>query len=130
MPGGPYDDAALGCAEMGGLGAKALAQHQRIKHSMRSVLRFYVDGTGICPSCKNIYHSRYRVLTHLSSPKKPICKEYVLCSGKVSALPNDVVQHLDEIDKTLIREARKQGRTHPKVTIPARRAQGACTARG
>ena len=106
--------------------AKALAQHKRIKHQMRNAVRFYIDGSGVCPACKNVYHTRYRVLTHIQNPQKPECKLYILRSGSVRALPNDVVQELDELDNIAIREARKQGHTHPKVKAPARRADGTC----
>ena len=106
--------------------SKALAQHKRIKHQRRNELRCFVDDSGICPACKNVYYTRYRVLTHLQNPKKPECKHFVLHSGTVSALPNETVQKLDEMDKIAIREARKQGHTHPKVTKPARRADGTC----
>ena len=103
-----------------------MAQHCRIKHKMRNALRLYVDGSGVCPCCSNIYHKRYQVSTHLENPKKLACKEYILNSGKVPTLPSDAVQKLDEMDKLAIREARKQGYTHPKVTKPAQRADGAC----
>ena len=106
--------------------AKALAQHQRIKHKTRNVLRLYVDGSGVCPCCKNVYHTRYRVLCHLQNPAKPACKEHILNSGRVRALKLEDVRKLDEMDKIAIGEARKQGRTHPKVTKPAMRADGAC----
>ena len=89
-------------------------------------MRLYVDDSGVCSCCKHIYHTRYRVLTHLQNPKKPACKDYVLNSGNASALPNHVVQKLDEMDKMAIREARKQGHTHPKVMKPAIRADEAC----
>ena len=106
--------------------AKALAQHKRIKHKMRNNIRCYIDDSGVCPCCKNIYHTRYRVLTHLQNPQKPECKDYVSNSGHVRILPNETIQQLDEMDKIAIREARKQGLTHPKVKMPARRADGAC----
>ena len=106
--------------------SKALAQHMRIKHKMRNAVRCYVDESGVCPACRNVYHTRYRVLTHLMNPKKPACKQFVLNSGQVRALPTDVVQKLDVMDKIAIREARKQGHTHPKVTKPAVRSHGAC----
>ena len=57
---------------------------------------------------------------------KPECKIRILQSGSVRALPNDVVQELDELDNTAIRKARKQGHTRPKVKAPARRANGTC----
>ena len=106
--------------------AKALAQHKRIKHKMRSNIRCYIDDSGVCPCCKNTYHTRYRVLTHLQNPKKPECKDYILNSGRVSMLPSEFVQKLDVMDNIAIREARKQGFTHPKIKKPARRADGAC----
>ena len=105
---------------------KGLAQHKRIKNKMRTSLRWFVDDSGVCPCCKNIYHTRIRVLTHLSNPKKPECKEHVLYSGNCAALPCDVVQKLDAMDKIAIREARKQGHSHPRVTKPALRSDGAC----
>ena len=103
--------------------SKALAQHQRIKHKMRSVLRLRVDDSGVCPCCHNVYHTRYRVLAHLQNPKKPACKDFVLNSGEVPILSAETVRKLDEMDKIAIREARKKGHTHPKVTKPARRVE-------
>ena len=72
------------------------AQRKRIKHQMRNAVRFYIDGSGVCPTCKNVYHTTYRV--HVQDPKKPECKLHILRSGSVRALPNDVVQELDELD--------------------------------
>ena len=86
--------------------------------------------TVLCEFCGWPCNSRgllgYRVLTHIQNPKKPECKLYILNSGSVRALPNDVVQELDELDNIAIREARKQGHTHPRVKAPARRADGKC----
>ena len=99
---------------------------QTIKHNMRNAVWFYVDGSGVCPACKNVYHTRYRVLTHIQNRKKPECKLYILHGGSARALPKDFAQELDELDNNAIREARKQGHTHPKVKAPARRADGTC----
>jgi len=105
--------------------AKALAQHQRTKHKMRVNLRWYVDDSGVCPCCKNIYHTRIRVMAHLQNPKKPECKTHVL-SGFLNPLSASEVQRLDSLDAAAIRAARKQGHAYPKAACAATDANGKC----
>ena len=45
---------------------KALCQHQRVAHGVKSEVRFYADSSGTCGSCGTCFQTRLRLLAHLS----------------------------------------------------------------
>ena len=92
---------------------KALGQHQRIKHQIRTEVRNYVDDSGFCPVCSTNFQSRIRVIAHLSDtrPSRCKCRDEVL-SGRYEQLPGHVVVQLDGVDKQLKRDARRAGSSH------------------
>ena len=54
----------------------ALAGHRHRQHSVKNKFRSLVDGT-ICRACLTDYHTRYRIINHLSSDSKA-CKHFYL----------------------------------------------------
>ena len=101
---------------------KALAQHRRIKHGVRSDVRSFIS-TSTCPTCGVDFHDRLRCLAHLSDPRRPRCWQAFLATNP-PRLPDSVVKKLDETDRELRRAAQQSGRTHHIGRVPARRADG------
>ena len=52
---------------------KALQSHQRVKHGIRSPMRFFASGSGVCPACHTNFRQRLRLLAHLCDSRRPIC---------------------------------------------------------
>jgi hypothetical protein len=102
---------------------KALSCHMRSKHGMRSPVKQYIDGTGICPVCGTNFLTRIRVIAHLSDVRRPKCRN-VLLSGSRAPLPPSVQQALEELDRTTRREALQAGHTHPIAYRSARTKDG------
>ena len=65
------------------------------------------------------------MIAHLSDTrsKRDVCRNRVL-SGEFPQLAMEVVVKLDELDKIARREARRDGRSHPKAFGQARGADG------
>ena len=90
---------------------KALDQHCRRVHGIKSSIREFVDGSGICPVCETNFHTRLRVLAHLSDKRRTKCSS-ALQSGTFERLPSTEVTRLDQADAQARRAARKNGHTH------------------
>ena len=91
---------------------KALSCHMRVLHGMRSPIKQYVDGSGICRICLTNFRTRIRVISHLSDKRRPRCRDRLL-SGDFEPLPADVQKDLDDRDRVIRREAVRSGHTHP-----------------
>jgi hypothetical protein len=101
---------------------KALAQHQRVAHGLKSEARLYADGGGVCGSCGTCFHTRLRLLSHLSDKRRAKCLDWLKQNRPpLSAKRVDV---LDEADRASRNEARKAGHTHAIARVSARTAQG------
>ena len=83
-------------------------QHQLCGHSgqcgHRSPYRALVDGSGRCPACGGIFHSRLRVLKHLAHSR---CGRHLLSTAAVP-LPPELVSELDLQDAAHIRLCRRE----------------------
>merc|ERR1711884_210723 len=73
---------------------QALAVHAFNKHGQRRNIRRKVAG-GMCCSCLMQFHTRIRLLNHLTE-KSPICHEYYMSA--LPDLPEHELASLDEID--------------------------------
>ena len=98
---------------------KALACHMRTKHGIRSPVKQYIDGSGICVVCHTDFQTRIRVISHLSDIRRPKCRN-ILLSGTFEPLLIDVQHALEELDRTTRREALQAGHTHPIACGSAR----------
>lgn len=100
--------------------SKAMQQHRRIKHNVRSPRRYYVEAHGRCGACGTCFLSRLRLLAHLSDPRRPKCWKFI-CDypDQTSPLSEERVTELDEADRPARREAQRQGMSHVKAIGPA-----------
>ena len=75
--------------------------------------------------CKAQLQSRLRLIAHLSDTRvgRDRCRVMVL-SGTMRPLASATVAHLDEADRTMRREAKQSGRSHPIAVGQARKADG------
>ena len=101
---------------------RALAQHERIKHGVRSEWRLYV-GTGcMCHCCKTVFSTRLRATAHLSDPRRNRkCRQYVL-DGLATPVPPDELNALDDADRFARRSAQQAGLTMPLTTQRPKRS--------
>ena len=106
---------------------KALAQHLRIAHAVRSPMRVFATADGICPACGVKLCTRLRLLAHLSDSRRPRCREWILQHG--TPIAPEEVHALDEHDRLERRAAQRAGHTHAIATQPAMRANGQRTGR-
>ena len=53
--------------------SKALAQHERVKHGLRDVVRCYVSN-GVCLVCRKDFGTRLRCLSHLKGRRNLVCQ--------------------------------------------------------
>ena len=97
--------------------SKGLACHKRKKHGRRTELRFFVDGSGVCPVCKTQLFTRLRVITHLSDKRYVKACRDAVASGQIPRLPEEEVLRLDDLDKLARRQAFRAGHTR----VPAAR---------
>ena len=51
---------------------KALKQHQRIKHGVTNIMKYYVHCTS-CPVCRRFFVTRLRCIAHLSDKRRTKC---------------------------------------------------------
>jgi len=104
---------------------KALASHIRTMHKVRTEVRFFAPESGKCMVCKAQLQSRLRLIAHLSDTRvgRDRCRVKVL-SGTMRPLASAIVANLDEADRTMRREAKQSGRSHPIAVGQARKADG------
>ena len=107
--------------------SRALSMHVRSKHKERTPLRFYLDGSGVCPVCRTAFDSPIRLLAHVSETRRrgktTITCRARLMEGSFPLISNEECGRLDEIDRKLRKAARKAGRSHPLVSAPAVRSR-------
>ena len=110
--------------------AKALQQHQRIAHKLRSPIPCYLDDSGICPACSvNLFH-RTKVITHACESRHRgkvgslRCMDVIL-SGSIPRVPVDLFIKYEERDRMLKRDAKRIGNTHIQTFRPAKRVANA-----
>ena len=100
---------------------QALSVHAFRAHGMCRTARFYVDADATCYACLRRFASRGRCIEHLAN-HSPACLT-IACS-RFDMLSRERVAQLDEIDRELIRTARKAGYLRHGAGVPAIRLQG------
>jgi hypothetical protein len=93
--------------------ARALAQHARIKHGVRSEWRLYIGADATCPACALSFSSRLRAVAHLSDPRRNrTCRQFVQ-DGHAPVLEQETLAALDALDSAERLETQRSGATHP-----------------
>ena len=118
------------CPAVGFKSQKALDQHQRRFHNIRSEIPAYIDDSGVCPACGVHLFARAKVITHACETRFRghaaraglRCKDIIL-SGRFPRLDIDLVEGLNLRDRKLLTEARRSGHTHVRTARPAVRAK-------
>ena len=104
-----------------------LATHKRTAHKLRSQLRLYLDGSGVCPVCSVQFSSLLRLLAHVSERRsrgKSSCTcRSALEPGKFPQVPCEVVASLDAADRARRGKARREGRCVPPVVVRTQRSK-------
>ena len=107
--------------------ARALYCHMRQKHRLRNPLKRYVDGSLRCPVCAVQFESRIRVIAHVSEKrmrgKSQVSCRLMLEQGTFPTVPAALLTQLDEQDRLSRRVARRNGKSQPKVHVPAKRSR-------
>ena len=107
---------------------KALLAHQRVKHRVRNPVKNYVIADATCPVCKiSSFSTRLRAIAHLSE-KRCRGRSTVTCydqlqQGEYRPLPAELVDKLDEADRTSRRSAMRNGRTTPLALYTPHRSK-------
>ena len=107
--------------------AKALAQHQRIYHNVRSPIPYYIDDSGVCPACGVNFFSRCKVVVHACETRVRSkacnirCRDVIL-SGVLPKIEPLLFIKLEERDRSLKRDARRGGKSHVVINRLAKRS--------
>ena len=105
---------------------KALDQHARIKHDQVSLVNRTIPDIAVCPICNTNYHTRGRLVAHLSETRvrsqvrSTNCRTQFLALGW-PILPASQLASFNERRNASARRMRKAGHTHDLAEAPARR---------
>ena len=83
------------------------------------------DWNIIGPVCKTIFHTRLRLLAHLSDKRRTACQSAILDAPDVyRPLSDERISELDALDRVTRSDARQRGHTHPVACRTAVTAEG------
>ena len=99
----------------------ALNGHRMRVHGYRVPARAYIEGS-ICPTCLWQFHSRPRLLYHMSHTSSKCLMQYILRGA--SSLDPERVKQLNFEDAAVLRHRRRSGRHKLWAELPAFRTQG------
>ena len=99
-----------------------LGGHLRMVHGIRSNLRLFVPDSS-CPVCLTFFSSRLSCLRHLSDSRRPKCRDLLL-NGSFPQISAEECLRLDNIDRILKTQAKRQGHSHVLSTRPAVTSSG------
>ena len=105
---------------------KALDQHARIKHNVISVINRTIPEIPVCPICSTNYHTRERLVAHLSETRvrsqvrRTNCRTEFLALGWPLLSPSQLAS-FSERRKADAKVMRKAGHTCTLAEAPAKR---------
>ena len=107
---------------------KALDQHCRIKHNVRSSVAPRLPNISVCPVCFTQFDNRSRLLTHLSETRVRSRTGNTSCKAEFLKLPRFQC-NVEGVEASKIQaeqnkhisSARKLGHSHVLANVPARR---------
>ena len=112
--GGPNQDSGLPRGRPRGGTSKILTRHDDPKGV--GGFRYFCSASGKCQVCATSVSSRWRLVRHLSDYRRPACRDALLRSpGSFSCLSDATVRKLDDQDRLLRREARRNG--HSQILL-------------
>ena len=106
---------------------KALAQHKRMKHCVKSTVCSSLPDTSVCPICHADFRCRSRLISHLSdkrirSKTRGTNCYYLFLNNTRVAPSEDEQRRLQNAHQKAIRTARLNGHTHVLADLPAQRS--------
>ena len=109
---------------------KALCQHKRIRHNIRSPIATHIQDISICPICCTDFQSRPRLLAHLSDGRVRSLTRKTSCRAEFLAnlgLPSSAVLdgQLRAQQNSNAKQDRRLGKTSPVAVMPAVRGRPA-----
>ena len=107
---------------------KDLKQHQRIKHKIKNMMRYFADADGVCHACGTLFHTRLRLLAHLSDNRRTACHDKLIRYDG-NRLSDVRVHALDLLDRTARRQAQQAGHSHVLAVGHARSQRGCIVGR-
>ena len=122
------------CSARGFKDQKALDQHCRTRHGIRNPVVQFVGSILKCPVCSTEFHTRLRLITHLSDKRVRSkvrgvsCRDAFLRSGPEPVSP-DALAELNRVNDAMRAKAMKEGHTHPICVRSALRTS-ACILEG
>ena len=112
------------CSGKAFMTSKALAQHARIKHKMRTPVDQFVPATATCMVCGTIFASRLLLVSHLSDNRvrskvrgQP-CGQ-VFLSRNPQPVDAQELQRIHDSERQIRRDAASRGHTHQIALVPA-----------
>ena len=105
---------------------KALDQHKRVKHKIRTPVADLLGDVSKCPVCSTDFGSRVRLITHLSDRRirskvrKTNC-HYEFVRRSQSTIDSEQLATLHSKDSAARKAATKCGHTHVLADRPAKR---------
>ena len=104
--------------------AKALGQHSRVKHGLRSLPAACLPDISVCPFCSTEFHDRYFLVTHLSdmrvrSKVRGTSCGILFAESCPTPLPAEQSARLNEKARVLRKRAGSAGLSRPLALAPA-----------
>ena len=97
-----------------------LSLHRFRKHNVKNSLRSLIGGT-VCVCCLKQFHTRYKILSHISQANKKCRAFYEKC---VPPTPFEEQEQLDAQDTIARRKLRYEGRSNRFHPIPTLQCSG------
>ena len=107
---------------------RGLSAHRWSKHRIKNSVRQYIGDVSCCPICKVDFHSRARLIKHLSERRVRAKHRLVTCqesllNSNLLAIPWEVYQELEQRDAQIFAKSRKLGHTNLIAQLPCRSTQ-------
>ena len=101
--------------------SRALQSHERARHGRTSLVKNFLR-SAVCPACGTDFVQRIRCLKHVSDPRRPKCKTWIVenCT-EMSQVASAARDRVDRAERT---RAYRCGHSQPLAQLPASRRDG------
>ena len=93
--------------------AKALSQHLRAKHGVKTPWGQFIDRSNSCPHCHLVFSNRCRAIAHLSDSRRNHACRKACLDGSITPIDRTSLGELEEVAKQERANARRDGHTRP-----------------
>ena len=126
--GGSPEDEAFSCEVCGDLLGdwRRLAVHKLLKHGIKNDVRCFVDDVSRCPVRDVKFHTRARLIKHVSERRVRSVRRTAKCQqlymiSTAYRVTAGLLQKLKERDKRACKDARRSGHSNVIAGVPCRR---------